>query len=508
MVCGHGIPHGPEMEARLRFLTFIGRDVALLTEAPDWKDSFDAEFSLLATQEQGLSGRESRRAMSIELRTRLGFSVTSADAEARGLASGLKQYQNQLLGVPFWPGLVEWSERAGRKIGGGVNLVYREDWSQWELYLDGSEPVWPVSGDLVVPVLFGRMEQRALRWPSPSVATLDVSFTEASPSGWGLRVTDATFEAGVKPSEAYSFTPSVFPTQVHFDQADQSFNVEIERSTIGFGREDAETLYQESTGFSQGSDHIAEGADEIGKLLAFFKSHGAGKPFWVPTWTSAVELSEDVGALVTAILVEDTVGVEPGEWLAFLREDGTIIRKVLSKASEAVFLESAPGETPLETLVCHAKLVRWAKPAMKVQWLCRDVIRMALNVREVPEEYTPAADEDLGISLGLVPHKVFLYEITKTVGDAEVIERLTSHEDDVELDGVTYTAAKVTHGSIRQGIALERDQVELTIHATASQILKEAATLKSNGPVKLVILESYVTRVREFGDDYSEEDFS
>lgn len=492
----------------MRFLTFSGRDVALLTEAPDWKDSFDAEFILLATQEQGLSGRESRRAMSVELRTKMGFSVTVADAEARGLSSGLKQYQNQLLGVPFWPGLAQWSDRAARKISGGVNLVYKEDWSQWELYFDGSEPVWPAIDDNVVPVLFGRMEQRRLRWPSPSAAVLDVSFTEASPSGWGLRVADATFEAGVKPSESYGFTPSVFPTQVNFDQAEQTFTVEIERDTIGFGREDAETQYQESTGFSQGSDHIAEGADEIGKLLAFFKLHGAGKPFWVPTWTSAVELSEDVGALVTAILVDDTVGIEPGEWLAFLRSDGTVIRKVLSTASEAVFLDAAPGLTTWDTLVCHAKLVRWAKPSIKVQWLCGDVVRTALNVREVPEEYTPAADEDLGISLGLVPHKVFLYEITKTVGDVDVIERLTSHEDDVELDGVTYTAAKVTHGSIRQGIALERDQVELTIHATASQILKEAATLKSNGPVKLVIRESYVTRVREFGDDYSPDDFS
>jgi hypothetical protein len=356
--------------------------------------------------------------------------------------------------------------------------------------------------------VYKRQEQRALRWPSPSVAMLEVAFSESSPSGWGLKVVGAEFEAGVKPSTAYSFTPSVFPTRVNFDQAEQTFTVEIERDTIGFGREDVETRYQELTGFSQGSDHIAEGVEEIGKLLAFFKLHGAGKPFWVPTWTSAVELSEDVGSLVSAILVEDTVGVQGGEWLAFLRPERTIIRKIVSTASSAVYLDSAPGATPLETFVCHAKLVRWAKPSIKVQWLCGDVVRTALNVREVPEEYTPAADEDLGITLGLVPHKVFLYEITKTVGDVEVIERITSHEDDVDLDGVTYTAAKVTHGSIRQGIALERDQVELTIHATASQILKEAATLKSNGPVKLVIRESYVTRVREFGDDYSPDDFS
>ena len=177
MVCGHGIAHGPEMEARLKFLTFGGREVALLSEAPDWKDSFDAEFSLLATQEQSLSGRESRRAMSVELRTKMGFSVTVADAEARGLSSGLKQYQNQLLGVPFWPGLAQWSDRAARKISGGVNLVYKEDWSQWELYFDGAEPVWPAIDDVVVPVLFGRMEQRRLRWPSPSAAVRSTDAT-------------------------------------------------------------------------------------------------------------------------------------------------------------------------------------------------------------------------------------------------------------------------------------------------------------------------------------------
>ena len=183
------------MEARLRFLTFIGRDVALLTEAPDWKDSFDAEFSLLATQEQGLSGRESRRAMSIELRTSLIFR-RSADAEARGFASGLKQYQNQLLegcrsGRGWLNGL---SVPAESQLAASIWYL-PGDWSQWECTsarVRTGVSRWVVTS--LSPMLLADGTAH-LALAVPIGCNLDVSFTEASPEVDGVEVDDATFES-------------------------------------------------------------------------------------------------------------------------------------------------------------------------------------------------------------------------------------------------------------------------------------------------------------------------
>lgn len=486
----------------MKFLTFDGRAVALLDEAPDWSGAVTADFSGVVNVERGLTGLESRRPLSVYLRTELSFSITVEGTKARELAGGLRRYQAEPIGVPLWPLELAWADRASRVLTGGVWLVHRSDWSQWALYLDGSEPVWPLPGDRVVPVLFGRLDGRDLKWPSGDIATFEVRFIEKSPAKWAFKVVDNPMEEGPKPSDAYTFAPYVFGAQVNFDQGSQSFSVEVQRNQIGFGREEAETLYPQETGFEQQTDHIAQGEVEIGKLLSFFQTHLSGRPFWVPTWTCATMLVEDIGPLVSQIPVEDTVAIEIGDWLAFMRDQGTVIRKVTIKTGSTLFLDSAPGATSENTQVCPAKLVRFVKPSVRVSWLSGDVVASSMAVREVPEEYVPADGEELGITLGQIWHRIYLYEITERVGGFEAVDRLTSHEEDVEADGVFYSSARITHGNIRQGVALDLDEADLTVDLGASDIIARTVRLRSRGPVHVTIKEASVTRLRQFSDDF------
>jgi hypothetical protein len=507
VVCGHGRKDLAQVEAVLRFTTFDGKSVALLDFAPDWVQPFQCDTFLDSHVEDGLTGREGRRALAVKLRFSVSFRVTVSGVDARRLYGGLKTYQAQPLGVPLWPAAVAWSERATRFLKGGVNLVFKPDWSQWELYFDGSEPGWPAASDIVVPVLFGRIEDRDLRWPSPEIAQLSVNFDESSPASWAVETTGAALTSGPLPSVNWTTAPHIWTTPVNFDEGRQTTSVRVERSQIGFGREQSETLYPQSTRFEQESDHIAHGATEIASLFEFFKQNGAGKAFWILTWTMATRLTADVGELVTLMAVEDTTAIEVGDWLAFTAGTGApIIRKVVSKNAGAVGVDSPIGFAYARvTLVSHAKLMRFRKASMRVSFVNSDLAATSLSLLELPDEYTPAADEELGLTLGQLWHRVFLYEITKRVGQTNVVERLTSHEEDIELDGYTYTAAKIDHGAMRQGVALDRDSVDVRFFLGASPTLQDAARLRSNGPIKIVIKEASITQLPEFTDEYTED---
>ncbi|MFM7099626.1 MAG: hypothetical protein ACKO3N_00460, partial [Verrucomicrobiota bacterium] len=122
----------------------------------------------------------------------------------------------------------------------------------------------------------------------------------------------------------------------------------------------------------------------------------------------------------------------------------------------------------------------------------------------LPQEEAVPEDEDIGVSMGLAWHRVFLYEFTREVaGETETV-RLTSHEEDVELDGVTYAAARIDHGSIARGIALDRDSTEITAALADVYLLADMAALRSEAPVRVTIREASITRIRQFSDDFND----
>ena len=66
-----------------------------------------------------------------------------------------------------------------------------------------------------------------------------------------------------------------------------------------------------------------------------------------------------------------------------------------------------------------------------------------------------------------------------------------------------YTAARVTHGANRQGVALDRDALEIIIDAQESTLIRDAATLRGNAPLKVIVREASISRFREFGEAYN-----
>jgi len=472
---------------------FGGRDVFLLTDAPESLGAVSAEVSLITQVETGLSNRETRRAHSATLRFTVKYRVTADGVAARALAGGLRLWTSEAVAAPLWPAIVAWGDRGGRAIGGGLNVAFKEDWSQWEIY-SGVEPVWPADGDWVCPLLWGRLEQRKGAWETPERLVFDVELAEASPAAWAIAPAAAVFAAGPVPSGAWAAGPPVFPFEVNFDARPDEFTLAIIRNRIGFGREPAQTFYPQAVAREQETSHFLSTLEDVGQLLEFYRQFGAGGAFWAPTWTGAAVLTAPALATDLVLQVEDTAAVMAGDWLGFVTPaaaaagNQVIGAHVAAVGANTITLSASVGTAlPLDTLVCGLVLGRFRDAALKLQWVSGDYATAVLPLREAPAEYVPADGETLGTTLGALPTRCYLYEFSYAIAGATYTERWTSFEADVTYGGNNYTAGKLSHGQIQQELYLDRDEVDVDADVGLGGMLVKMATLKMEAPLYLVI---------------------
>ena len=496
-------------------LQFRGQDCLLLDIPPDWSAGIKATVRLLSQVESSLSGREARRPHATTLRWTLRGTIRAPEAEARRLAAALAAYRTQPVLLPLWPAAVRFTDRASAAVSGGLQAAVDQDLRRWEIYYldadaglrywthkaaDGTittgcdsslAPPWPGSSDTYLPLLMGRLEKTELSWESPTQATFEVDFTEASPSEYALRPPTRSFAAGPLPSSAWAGPPPILPMPVDAAAAREQFVLEVRRAELGFGRQPAQTLYPQATTRELTTAHSLVLNSELADLLEFFRQCGAGAPFWAYAARAAMRLAEDIAPGQTTLPVSDVADLAVGQWLAFVRPGAhPVAAKItaLNPHAPTVTVSPAPGPFGPEHLVARLCLVRWLRPELALSWHNYGLAEAALQLREVPAEIAPAADETLGQTISLLPTRCWLYEFTRTLGGTDYVERVTSYESDLTWAGQTFAARKINHGQIRQGLALDRDEVQIECDLEAVAALRRMATLRLNAPLYLRIL--------------------
>jgi hypothetical protein len=497
-------------------LTFRDQPVCLLDLAPEWGAGFEATARLLSQVEAGLSQREARRPHSAALRWQVNFTIRAPAAESRRLAAGLKVYQTQPVLLPFWPFAVPWAERAAAPLAGGLQAATTPDLAKWEVwFFDGSTrhwtrrdpdgetsagadnltaPSWPGAADTYLPVLMGRLEKTEPLWETGDRCRFDVDFAEAGPAYYATRPPAGTFPAGPLPGAGWSSAPRLFPIRLEFVEHREHFTTSIVRDAIGFGREAAETLYPQTTARELQTAHALLDQAELAGLLAFFLDHGGGAPFWTASARAALQLAAPLGSGQTDLLAADVADLAVGDWLAFCRA-GIIAAtaRVTNLSGLTVSLDAAPGAFSTAELVARLHFVRWLRPTLALKWHTAGFAEATLALREVPAEIAPAADETLGQTLGLLPARAYLYAFSRMLDGVPTVERVTSYETDLTYEGHTYAAAKIEHGEIRQGLALDRDEVQLSADFSAVVSLLQLATLKLSAPLSVTIIAAEAT---------------
>lgn len=447
-------------------------DVWVLNDEPDWVDGVSASVSVVAGSETGLTNRETRFALGRTLRFQTSFNVTLEGAEARRLAGGLRDLMTEPVLMPLWPAAVRWADRGDAAIRGGLSIVYKEDWSNFALF-EGVEPGWALADDLIAPVIWGRLDKRDVEWLSPEVVRFHVKHIDAGPGTYAIVPSGPggvtpTFAAGPMPSGAWAVAPRIYPFEINFTSVKDGFSLAVLREQLGFGREPMETLYPQVVAREPEGEHGFESAQAIGAALEFFLEHGAGKAFWAPDWVNAAVLEMDVVAGDAVLPVTDTEGIEDGDWLGLLGNDGAVTGvRVLSHTADTITLVDVLAEDlSAETMVVRLLLCRLSKTVMGLQWPCNDYAQARLGLRELPAEYAPAADETLGTTVGLLAGRIYLYEFSRRLAGAVYTGRYTSFETELSYGGNDYLASggknKVSHGEIKQGISLDNDEVEVS----------------------------------------------
>lgn len=470
--------------------TYNSTSIYVINDAIDWGGRFRAQFSVVANFEAGLSNRETRRAYSGTLRTSVDCTVVAHDSGAIALDSALRDYQSQPVVLPFWPGVVEWGNRSARQITGGLYIVWKRDWSTWEIY-ESTEPSWPTNGDLVAPALWGRFEDRSLQWVSATLCTLSMSFVDDGPASWALSAALASLTAGPLPPAGYSTAPKIFPLRADFtDGVSDSFTANIIRNEDGFTRGPYTTLYAQTNAEEVETSHVAVESG-VGSLLYFWKLHAGGAPFWMPKWVMAAKIASAVGASDTVINVQSGHSIRSGDYVAFCSPGvSPICRRVTAKTSTTITIDSAIGAIDFEDyFVSRCLLSRCASPKLSATFESPLIALVSFPVREVPEEYAAASGETIGSTIGALPTRAYLYEFARVLNGSTFTERVTSYEADLTYGGFTYTSTPISHGEISSGLSLDFDELEVSTRTLAITALQKMVTLQAPSPVKLTLTQ-------------------
>jgi hypothetical protein len=477
---------------------FNSETLYLLNDEPDWASSVEAEFSIYRDRQVGLTHRESRRPYGTSLLTKLRYTSTIRRAALRSLQGALRNITTERTVVPFWPGIAYWSDRATMPWQGGLMIVWKPDWSQFAIYTAGAEPA-PIGGfpgpkDLVAPALMGvlkafkatRLRGDAVSWP--------VEFTESSPVEYALTpAAGFVAAAGPRPT-AYATAPLLLPFYPDQAKLSELLSVELKREQLGFTREQTQVFYPhfpergQDGGFSLVEPMAAEMARFFADVMA------PGQSFWAPSSLIAVELTADAAPADTVLDVDDTDGLELGDYLLICPPKGpAIARQAVDFTFGTLTLDAAPGEAlPSGTLVFPLALSRLENPAIKLAWNSPGLATCQLAWGEVPEEIEPAANETLGTTLGALPARCFLYEFSRTLGGVTVVDRFTNCErGTVTYGGHNYAKCDLSHGEIQQGLQLDQDDVEIEAYGISTLI--DTAALRMEAPLFLKIIEADLT---------------
>jgi hypothetical protein len=178
-----------------------------------------------------------------------------------------------------------------------------------------------------------------------------------------------------------------------------------------------------------------------------------------------------------------------GDYLAFIQ--GTGIQATARSSTvfgNTVILTGAPGAfTAADTVVATLVLARFDKPRLGLEFIMGSVAQGAVSVVELPPEYSPAGDETLGTTIGLLTTRGYIYELAQTIGVTTTTTRLTSYEADLTASGNTYTARRMDHGMVKQSLFLDRDEIEIRSEVIAGDPLVKLATVQAEAPVRLTI---------------------
>lgn len=476
----------------MKRFTFGGVDTFLLNDPPTFSKSFEVTAQSVTDSQAGLTQRETRRPYSATLRFNLKFSVTLAGENLRTMQGLLRALEAQPVLMPFWPAVASWGARAAMPITGGIMVAFKSDWSNYSVYTT-VEPGGFADSDYVAPVLSGYLKPLSQDIRNLDQSVISVEFVESSSAASALLFDAVTYADGPQPT-GYAAAPKQFPFEANYKRKiDQSLRLSIKRDGVGFSRKALTTFYAHDPFEVRGGQYALKNASEIASMLYWYSALGGqGASFWVQSPVSSGVLSADALAADGTVTLADVGAVVVGDYLT--SDAGAHWAKVdsiavLDVGLVAPFGVAIPAGRSLRRLV----LCELSQSSLTLSFASPVSALASLSFAEVRPEATIPADETLGTTIGQLPQRCYLYDFSWTLDGVTSHERLTSYEQTLTYGGNSYTAARIEHGEIAQGLALDDDKLNLTIVLEDSTVMQALADLTMEAPVFLTLTAAEVS---------------
>ncbi len=468
---------------------YNAEEVFLLNDRPNWSRGFSAEFASQLNTTASLVGREARRPYGNSLLCVLKFSVSAVGPDLVTLQARLKELKAQSVLVPFWPSITHWSDILDMEITGGLMVAFKQDWSQYEIYVPGAEPVWPEADDFVAPLLRGFLKTSDIKWANPEFGPWPVTFTESSPYAERLQFSPVALSDGPTPA-GHASAPKFLPFRSSFKDVSESIVVQVQRNNIGFAREQDSTFYPHEPARAQTASYVLDGLTSIAQALAWFSQDGSqGACFWSQAAFLAARLANPSMAGDTDIDLQDADALIVGDYVCATSRAGVFAgRKVTAKAGDQISIDSALGfalddgwgmfQLILSTFTGKSLVLDFKSPAIAL---------MKMSIRQLKTEEIVPGGETEGTTLGRLTTRIVLFELSRDYGNGTVdVQRFTNFEQDIEWDGNIWASGSYGCGDINFSVNLENDSSEIT-----SSLVNPDGTLNADNPfVQDVSLQS------------------
>lgn len=470
--------------------TFNDQSVWLLPYGPMTGRAM-LRLSLPVSLERGVTSAEARGALGHTLRCELSWRAFLPAAAQAALENAGKVRGNDPLITPAWPFLVAGSAWTATEVKGGLILAWMRGWTSWTLTTTLTSPA---SWDYVAPALMGFLaKDPETRLRQGELAVVEFEFIEDGPATYALTLPTRTWLTG--PALNDGTVPLIFPVRINWEESPilKPSAVVIERGDAGPGRQRPATV------FPQPADRVKRGRftgsdAQIATLLAWFRDRrGNVNPHLVATDSAVTALAADAASGATTITLAAATRLGSHRWLGLANALQIEYLRVSSLSGNVATL-TAPlvkSWSAATTRVSAALFARHLKAELEMEFTGPRVAVADLAWREVSAELALATGETRGTTLGALPVKGWLYELTEDYGGGvTVVTRVTSHERDVTASSQTWTARPgLSHSEIRQNLKLDRDEVQLEGRYWAGSAVDQFLPGRLSAVVLLAIFE-------------------
>jgi uncharacterized phage protein (TIGR02218 family) len=365
--------------------------------------------------------------------------------------------RDEVVIAPVWPAVRWLNQVADAPFSAGVLLKWEPDFAQVELTAGTGVVGWaPTSQCRIAPVVAGR-------WQESPVAVVEHSdlaewsFTLRDAVSWATHLLPVAEALAAGPAAA-GVARTVWAHWWQPGAEIMGAEPTLEVSDIGLGRVPARS-YAPHAGRRSIKGNLLLRAAEAARLALLFSScRGSVVPWWAPARSTAATLAAPSSAMSAVVSVDRGIDVGASRAIAFIVDGApAIFRRVLSRTSNDLTLDASPGALPAGTRVQPLWLMRFDSDMLALRWDMTGQVTAEVTTLEVQHEYDAPVGETIGVTLGALERRAFLYEAT----DGLRVWRMTNWESDIVTSTGTFTSRPIEHDSIQEEIDLQAHDMRI-----------------------------------------------